>query len=99
MRISELIKVLEDTQAEHGDLYIVDEYEARVMPFMDMDGVETPKNMDELLAMASRMSEEDEAHFMAGVICTWNLCIRPPKTPRSICKTVVCCLILMVKKI
>mgnify|MGYP003626100420 CR=1 FL=1 len=53
---------------------IVDEYEARVMPFMDMDGVETPKNMDELLAMASRMSEEDEAHFMAGVICTWNLC-------------------------
>ena len=53
---------------------IVDEYEARVMPFMDMDGVETPKNMDELLAMASRMDEEDEAHFMAGVICTWNLC-------------------------
>lgn len=53
---------------------IVDEYEARVMPFMDMDGVETPKNMDELLAMASRMSEEDEAHFMAGVICCWNLC-------------------------
>ena len=53
---------------------IVDEYEARVMPFMDMDGVDTPKNMDELLAMARSMSEEDEAHFMAGVICTWNLC-------------------------
>jgi len=53
---------------------IDDEYEARVMPFMEMDGVETPKNMDELLAMARSMSEEDEAHFMAGVICTWNLC-------------------------
>lgn len=53
---------------------IVDPDEARVMPFMDMDGVETPKNMDELLAMARRMGEEDEAHFMAGVICTWNLC-------------------------
>jgi hypothetical protein len=53
---------------------IVDPDEARVMPFMDMDGVETPKNMDELLAMASRMSKSDEAHFMAGAICTWNLC-------------------------
>jgi len=53
---------------------IDDEYEAKIMPFMEMDGVETPKNMDELLAMARRMDEEDEAHFMAGVICTWNLC-------------------------
>ena len=53
---------------------LVDPDEARVMPFMELEGVETPKNMDELLVMASRMDEEDEAHFMAGVICTWNLC-------------------------
>jgi len=53
---------------------LVDPDEARVMPFMELEGVETPKNMDELLVMARSMDEEAESYFMAGVICCWNLC-------------------------
>ena len=56
---------------------IIDEYEARIIPLMDMEDLDTPETMDEILEMAQSMREDDEsaeAFFMAGVVCTWNLC-------------------------
>ena len=58
---------------------IIDEYEARIIPLMDMEDLDTPETMDEILEMAQSMREDDEsaeAFFMAGVVCTWNLCSR-----------------------